>query len=64
MRLGISKPEHKGEVASYVLSDFSYSESEHLATWISHTCDAIESLLNNSLEDVSSKYTIKKFQLK
>ncbi len=64
VRLGIGKPEHKGEVASYVLSDFSSLESEHLNIWISHTCDAIESLLENSLEDVSSKYTIKKFQLK
>jgi len=64
VRLGIGKPEHKGEVASYVLSDFSQAESGHLGVWISHTCDAVESLLKNSLEDVSSKYTIKKFQLK
>ena len=64
VRLGIGKPEHKGEVASYVLSDFSQAESEHLNIWISDACDAVESLLKNSLEDVSSKYTIKKFQLK
>ncbi len=64
VRLGIGKPEHKGEVASYVLSDFNQNESEHLNTLISHSCDAIESLLKNSLEDVSSKYTIKKFLLK
>ncbi len=64
VRLGIGKPEHKGEVASYVLSDFSLAESEHISTWISHTCEAVESLLENSLEDVSSKYTIKKLQLK
>ena len=64
VRLGIGKPEHKGEVASYVLSDFNKQESEYLTTIISQTCDAIEYLLENSLEDVSSKYTIKKFQLK
>ena len=64
VRLGIGKPEHKGEVASYVLSDFSKAESEHLDNWISDTCNAIEYLFENSLEDVSSKYTIKKFQLK
>jgi len=64
VRLGIGKPEHKGEVSSYVLSDFTKAESEHLSNWISHTCEAIESLFVNSLEDVSSKYTIKKFQLK
>lgn len=64
IRMGIGKPEHKGEVASYVLSSFSKEESQHLAQWISHTCDAIEYLLQNSLENTSSKYTIKKFQLK
>jgi len=64
VRLGIGKPEHKGEVASYVLSDFNEEESKHLSLWISDACDAIESLEKNSLEDVSSKYTIKKFQLK
>ena len=64
VRLGIGKPEHKGEVASYVLSDFSDIESEYLTNIISHTCDAIEHLLQNSLEDVSSRYTVKKIQLK
>ncbi len=64
VRLGIGKPEHKGEVASYVLSDFSAEESSHLDSLITHSSDAIENLIENSLEDVSSKYTIKKFQLK
>ncbi len=64
VRMGIGKPEHKGEVASYVLSNFSKEEQEHLKTWISFACEAVEYLLDNSLEDASSKYTIKKFQLK
>ncbi len=64
VRMGIGKPENKGEVVSYVLNDFTPNEQEYLATWIEKACDAIESLLQNSLEDVSSKYTIKKFQLK
>ncbi len=64
IRMGIGKPEHKGEVASYVLSDFSPQEQEYLPEWISHTCEAVEFLLTNSLEDTSSKYTIKKFKLK
>ena len=64
VRMGIGKPEHKGEVASYVLSDFSDKESAHLSRWIKYTCEAIEFLLENSLEDTSSKYTVKKFQLK
>jgi len=64
VRMGIGKPEHKGEVSSYVLSDFKSEEKGYLSEWISFTCEAVESLLKNSLEDVSSKYTIKKFQLK
>ena len=64
VRMGIGKPEHKGEVSSYVLSDFSTAEQTHVGEWISHTCEAVEFLLENSLEDTSSKYTIKKFQLK
>jgi PTH1 family peptidyl-tRNA hydrolase len=64
IRMGIGKPEHKGEVASYVLSDFTAQEQTHLPEWISHACEAVEFLLTNSLEDTSSRYTIKKFQLK
>jgi len=64
VRMGIGKPEHKGEVSSYVLSDFYLNEKSHLEEWIEHTCEAVEFLLDNSLEDTSSKYTIKKFQLK
>ncbi len=64
VRMGIGKPEYKGEVASYVLGDFNENESKHLQEWISTACDSVESLLSNSLENTSSKYTIKKFQLK
>ena len=64
VRLGIGKPEHKGEVSSYVLSDFTKEEQTHLGMWIDKTCEAIEFFLKNSLEDTSSKHTIKKFQIK
>jgi len=64
VRMGIGKPEHKGEVASYVLSSFNASQKEHLPTWIDKACEAIGHLLENSLDDTSSLYTIKKFQLK
>ena len=63
VRMGIGKPEHKGEVASYVLSNFNELESKYIDEWINKTCDAIEFLLTNSLDDTSSRYTIKKFQL-
>ena len=64
VRMGIGKPEHKGEVTSYVLGDFNSKELQHLPQWITNCCEAIEFLLENSLEDTSSKYTIKKFQIK
>ena len=64
IRMGISKPEHKGEVSSYVLADFNEEEKSHLKIWIDQACEAVQDLLDNSLEDVSSKHTIKKFQLK
>ncbi len=64
VRMGIGKPEHKGEVASYVLGNFNENELIHLSKWITQASKAVEFLLENSLEDTSSKYTVKKFQLK
>ncbi len=64
VRLGIGKPQHKGEVASYVLSDFRPEEMKHIKILISHTCEAVEYLQDNTLEDVSSRFTIKNFPLK
>lgn len=64
IRMGIGKPKHRGEVTSYVLGDFTVEEKNHLDSWIDSTCRAVEDLLDNTLEDVSSKHTIKKFQLK
>lgn len=64
VRMGIGKPEHKGEVASFVLSDFSPKEKEHLGMWIEKACEAAEFLLTNSLEDTSSKYSMKQIELK
>jgi len=63
VRLGIGKPQHKAQVASYVLSEFDEQESKYLQEWITHTCDAIDFMLENSLEDVSSRYTIKKKEI-
>ncbi len=63
VRMGIGKPEHKGEVSSYVLSNFDLSEQLHLDAWISKTADAVEFLLDHSMEDTSSKYSVKRFKL-
>ena len=63
VRMGIGKPEHKGEVTSYVLGNFSDAESKHLPSWIAHTADAIEKLFDLDWEDVASQYSIKRFSL-
>lgn len=63
VRMGIGRPENKGEVASYVLAPFSQKEQTHLDEWIKHTANAVEKLLDNSWVDVASQYSIKKFQL-
>jgi len=63
VRMGIGKPEHKGEVASYVLGDFDEKESLHVKKWIAQCADACEALVNEAWQDVASKYSIKKFQL-
>jgi PTH1 family peptidyl-tRNA hydrolase len=60
VRMGIGKPEHKGEVISYVLGDFSSKEQHCLEKFITHTCDAIEALLEENMENVSSLYSKKK----
>jgi len=63
VRMGIGKPEHKGEVASYVLGEFSELQKSHLELFISEAVEAVAFLLENSMEDTSSKFTKKKSPL-
>ncbi|NOQ30689.1 MAG: aminoacyl-tRNA hydrolase [Helicobacteraceae bacterium] len=63
VRMGIGKPEHKGEVSSYVLGNFSEEQRKHLDEWIKKCADAVELLLENDWEKVASLHSIKKFQL-
>ncbi|HIP55315.1 MAG TPA: aminoacyl-tRNA hydrolase [Sulfurimonas autotrophica] len=62
IRIGIGKPEHKGEVASYVLSPFHETEEKCLKELIVKASDAVEFLLTHSLEQTSSKYSQKGMQ--
>ena len=59
VRMGIGKPEHKGEVSSYVLGAFNDVQKKYLDFWIEEACDAVLFLLDNSMEDTSSKYAKK-----
>ena len=62
--MGIGKPEHKGEVSSYVLSDFSELQKSHIDSFISDSADSVEFLLTHSMEDTSSKFAKKTSPIK
>jgi len=62
VRMGVGKPEYKSQVADYVLHDFSTEEEKVLNGWIKHTAYAIKELKTKSLDEVKSRYSLKKFQ--
>ena len=59
VRVGIGKPEHKSDVANYVLSDFSKTEFDELKSIITHVIKSVEALQKLPLEEVKSTFTIK-----
>ncbi len=61
VRVGIGRPEHKGEVSSFVLGKYSADQEPALQKQIAQCADAVEALWSSeSWEDVASKYSIKK----
>ena len=61
VRVGIGRPEHKGEVSSFVLGAYNDDQQDQLQQQITQCADAIEALWSApSWEDVASKYSIKK----
>lgn len=59
VRMGIGKPEHKGEVTSYVLGAFSQEQQNYLNEWIDKTCDAVIYMLEHTIEETSAKFAQK-----
>ncbi len=59
VRMGIDKPAHRSEVASYVLHDFSSDEQTHLKRWIEYTADACVRITHTPLEKIKSLYSLK-----
>lgn len=60
VRIGIGKPEVKGDVANYVLHNFTKEQFEQLETVIIDHCKkAIEALMRLPIEDVKSTFTLK-----
>ncbi len=62
VRMGVGKPEHKSQVADYVLHGFSEDEEKVLTAWIEHTASAIKELNSKELDEVKSRYSLKKFE--
>jgi peptidyl-tRNA hydrolase, PTH1 family len=63
VRMGIGKPEHKSQVADYVLHPFSSDEQKHMDIWIAKAADAVEMLMRSPCEEVASKCSIKALSL-
>ena len=59
VRMGIGKPEHKSQVADYVLHPFNAEEQSKLSNWISAAADAVEMLLTQNCSDVAAKCSLK-----
>lgn len=59
VRIGIGKPEHKSQVADYVLHPFATEEQSKLSSLISASVDAVEMLLTSSCSDVAAKCSMK-----
>jgi len=59
VRMGIGKPEHRGEVVSYVLGKFSPQEEKDLSDFIERAADSVTFLLDHSLDETRQKYSQK-----
>jgi PTH1 family peptidyl-tRNA hydrolase len=62
VRVGVGKPEHKSQVADYVLHDFSQEEQQSIELLIRHVTEACRALLSEELNEVKSKYSLKSIE--
>ena len=62
VRVGVGKPEHKSQVADYVLHNFLDDENRYLDRLIEHVAKACETLKNEELIEVKSKFSLKSIE--
>jgi PTH1 family peptidyl-tRNA hydrolase len=62
VRVGVGKPQHKSQVADYVLHDFSEEENLMLEQLITHVAKACALLSKEELDEVRSKYSLKSIE--
>jgi len=60
VRIGIGKPQDKDKIVSHVLSDFSIAQKEKLSDILANAKDGSLALLQEELNTVSQKYTLRK----
>jgi len=59
VRIGVGKPEHKSQVADYVLHDFNEAEAEQLDALITHVAKATMSMNTAELNEIKSIFSLK-----
>jgi PTH1 family peptidyl-tRNA hydrolase len=59
VRIGVGKPEHKSQVANYVLHNFNEDEESVLIKLINQVAQACKALQLEELNEVKSKYSLK-----
>ncbi len=63
VRVGVGKPEHKSQVADYVLHNFNEEEEKVLQKLIDHVADACKALRVEAFHEVQSKYSLKSIEM-
>ena len=59
VRVGVGKPEHKSQVADYVLHNFSQDEEAVIAQLVAHVAEACKKMSTHTLNEIKSNYTLK-----
>ncbi len=59
VRIGVGKPEHKSEVSSYVLHDFTDEEQTNLDRLVLYTATLCRKIPTTNLEQIKSLYSVK-----
>ncbi len=62
VRVGVGKPEHKSQVADYVLHEFNSEEKQALERLVPHISEACKALMDEELIEVKSKYSLKSIE--
>jgi len=62
VRVGVGKPEHKSQVADYVLHDFTEEEAKVLPKLIEHISKACKALMEEDLTTVKSHFSLKSIE--